>query len=98
MLYWNIRNRVDGPLGIHVGHNGLVRLSIDPNMEYIHHPDGKSSIDRIEIYKLGLHKTSISNSMTKYRSIIHKQHNEYNNVFSVDAHKLVESIGIHLFT
>ncbi|CAF1017726.1 unnamed protein product [Rotaria sordida] len=97
MLYWNIKNRSDGPLGIRIGHNGIIRVSIDLNMEYIYHPEGSSSINRIEIYKFGLYKTSISNSTIQRQSLIPKQHNEYN-VFSVDAHKLAESIGIHLFT
>ncbi|CAF3723868.1 unnamed protein product [Rotaria sp. Silwood1] len=98
MLYWNIKNRTDGPLGIRIGHNGIIRVSIDINMEYIYHPEGSSSINRIEIYKFGLYETSISNSTIQRQSLVHKQqHNEYN-VFSVDAHKLAESIGIHLFT
>ncbi|CAF4417614.1 unnamed protein product, partial [Rotaria sp. Silwood2] len=97
MLYWNIKNRSDGPLGIRIGHNGIIRISIDLNMEYIHHPEGSSSINRIEIYKFGLYKTPTVTSTNQRQSLVNKQHNEYN-VFSVDAHKLAESIGIHLFT
>jgi hypothetical protein len=94
MLYWNIKNRSDGPLGIHIGHNGITRVSFDLNMEYIHHPQGSSLINRIQIYKFGLYKTPISTPIPLRKT---KQHNEYN-IFSVDAHKLAESIGIHLFT
>jgi hypothetical protein len=93
MLYWNIKKRSNGPLGIRIGHNGITRVSLDLNMEYIHHPDGSSRINRIQIYKFGLYKTPLSTPIHRQKS----QHNEYS-LFSVDAHKLAESIGIHLFT
>lgn len=93
MLYWNIKKRSDGPLGIYIGHNGVIRVSFDLNMEYIHHPEGSSSINHLQIYKFGSYKKA----PLPNQPFIHKQHNEYN-VFSVDAHKLAESIGIHLFT
>ncbi|CAF3363459.1 unnamed protein product [Rotaria socialis] len=93
MLYWNIKNRSDGPLGVRIGHNGIIRISIDLSMEHIHHPEGSSSINRVEIYKFGSYKIPI----IQQQSLIHKQRNDYN-VFSIDAHKLAESIGMHLFT
>jgi hypothetical protein len=97
MLYWNVKTRSDGPLGIRVGHNGITRLSFDLDIEHIHHPEGSSSINRIQIYKFGLYKTPSTSSMIIRNSSFNKQHNEYN-IFSVDAHKLAESIGINLFT
>jgi hypothetical protein len=93
MLYWNIKKRSDGPLAIRIGHNGISRVSLDLNMEYIHHPEGSSRINRVQIYKFGPYKTPISTPIIRRKS----QHNEYN-LFSIDAHKLAESIGIHLFT
>ncbi len=93
LLYWNIKKRSDGPLAIRIGHNGIIRVSLDLNMEYIHHPEGSSRINRVQIYKFGLYKTPITTPILRRKS----QHNEYN-LLSVDAHKLAESIGIHLFT
>ena len=97
MLYWNIKNRSDGPLAIRIGHNGIIRVSLDLSLEHIHHPHGSSSINRIQIYKFSPNKTPLSTPFILQKPFIHKQHNEYN-LFSVDAHKLAESIGIHLFT
>ncbi|CAF1294716.1 unnamed protein product [Adineta steineri] len=94
MLYWNVKTRSNGPLGIRIGHHGLIQLSLDLNLEYIHHSQGSSSINRIEIYKLGSYKIPRSTSMILHHSIVNKQYN----LFSVDAHKLAETIGIHLFT
>ena len=94
MLYWNIKTRSDGPLGIRIGHSGLTRLSLDLNMEHIHHPQGSSTINRIQIYKLGSSSTPLPPPTIHRQTLVNKQHN----LFSVDAHKLAESIGIHLFT
>jgi hypothetical protein len=55
MLYWNVRNRFDGPLAIRIGHHGLTRVSLDLSMERIHHPEGSSAIRRIQIYRFGVH-------------------------------------------
>ena len=55
MLYWNVRNRFDGPLAIRIGHHGLTRVSLDLSMEHIHHPEGSSAIRRIQIYRFGVH-------------------------------------------
>lgn len=93
MLYWNIKKRSDGPLAIRIGHNGITRVSLDLNLEHIHYPEGSSRINRIQIYKFGPYKTPLLTPLVRKKS----HYNEYHR-FSVDAHKLAESIGIHLFT
>ena len=94
MLYWNVRKRSDGPLGIRIGHHGIIRVSIDANLESIHHPEGSSSINRIRIFKFGSYKKSISTPIIRHKSFANKQ----DNMLSIDAYKRAESIGIHLFT
>ena len=98
MLYWNVKNRSDGPLGIRLGHSGLTRVSLDLNLEHIHHPYGSSSIRHVQIYKIGFYSLPVDDAILRRKSSTSKAHQHDSHPFSIDAHQLAESIGIHLFT
>jgi hypothetical protein len=98
MLYWNVKNRSDGPLGIRLGHSGVTRVSLDLNLERIHHPYGSSPIRHVQIYKVGFYSLPVDNALLGRKSSTSKAHPHNSHPFSIDAHQLAESIGIHLFT
>ena len=98
MLYWNVRTRSEGPLAIRLGHNGLTRVSLDLNLEHMHHPYGSSPIRHVQIYKLGVYSLPVDSALLRRKSSISKAHQYDSHPLSIDAHQLAESIGVHLFT